>query len=389
MLTFEKFSGINNVLPRERLGNDALTVAKNVDIGLTGELTRRSGFTRLSTDAHTNLFRAEGFTLATVGLNGDLKNLGSGTVLYPSLGHGRIWYAALPDGRVAFSNDLICGITDGLTATGWGVPIPHATGALTEVAGGLHPGDYQWQLTYVRASDGLEGGAAYSGAPVRVASGGVFLSGLPVQAGYKIRVYLSSHDGGAAFYAGETQTGLFTFTGTNDALTLPCRTDHIAPAIPGKCLTFWRGRTLLAEGGVLYASKTNEWEAFDHRRDFKQFDAEITSVVPVDDGIYVGTARELAFLAGVEWDRLQYRRVVDGPVVLGSGVPVRGELIQQGEGAGLGSAMICIADGRMVAGFNGGGLVRLTEGRYVTDATEVFATFRHANGVPQYLAIPR
>ena len=79
----------------------------------------------------------------------------------------------------------------------------------------------------------------------------------------------------------------------------------------------------------------------------------------------------------------------DGAVALGSGVSVRGELIKQGEGAGLGSAMVCIADGRIVAGFNGGGLVRLTEGRYHTDATEVFASFRSINGIPQYVAIPR
>ena len=37
MLTLEKFSGINNVVPQERLDTTDLTVATNVDIGLTGE----------------------------------------------------------------------------------------------------------------------------------------------------------------------------------------------------------------------------------------------------------------------------------------------------------------------------------------------------------------
>lgn len=388
MATFTAFSGINNVLPSERLGPDALTVAKNVNIDLTGQVSRRTGYSRTSTDAHANLFQAKGFLLATKGLNGDLTSLDTDTVLYPSLGHDRVWYVELPDGRVAFSNDLISGITDGVTATGWGIPIPHDLGALMEVSGDLYPGDYQYQLTYVRLADGLEGGPIYSN-PIPVATGGIFLSGLPVRAGYKINVYLTGHNGGDAYFVGSTTNAIFSFTGKNSELTLPCRTDYMTPAPAGKCLAFWRGRALVAEGNVLYASRTNQWELFDPKRDFKQFVDPITTVIPVDDGLYVGTEKELAFLSGATWDQLQYRKVVSGPVALGSGVSVRGELVKQGEGAGLGSAMICIADGRIVAGFNGGGLVRLTEGTYHTDAAEVFASFRMLNGTPQYIAIPR
>lgn len=389
MLTFSSFSGINNVQPSERLGPDALTVARNVDSGLSAELTRRAGYSRTNEAAHANLVQLGGLRLATVGLNGDLTNLDSGTALYPSLSHNRVWYAALPDGRVAFSNALICGITDGSTASAAGVPIPHTVGALTEVAGDLYPGDYQWQITYVRLADGLEGGPAYSGAPVRVDTGGIFLSGLPVSTGYKINVYLTSHNGGKAFLAGSTVNGLFTYTGKNDALTLPCRTEFIEPVPAGRCLAFWRGRLLVADGSVLYASRTNGWESFDRRRDFKQFDAQITAVVPVDDGLYVGTEKELAFLSGTEWDKLIKTTAVPQGVVLGSGVAIDAKLVKQGEGAGLGSAMLCIADGGIVAGFNSGGVIRMTEGRYRTGASEVFAAVRKINGIPQYVAIPR
>lgn len=389
MLTFKNFSGINNVLPAERLANSELTVATNVDIGLTGEVSRRSGYIRIGEDAHTNLFQADGFLLATVGLNGDLKNLTTNAVLYPSLGHDRVWYCALPDGRVAFSNGLICGITNGATSSNWGVPTPPSTGAFTDVAGGLTPGQYRWQITYVRLSDGREGGPAYSWAPVQVSSGGIFLSGLPTLAGHEINVYLTSQDSSEAYFAGSTPGGIFTFVGSNTDLVLPCKTDFHQPAPAGRCLVEWRGRALVAVGNVLYASLPNNHELFNVRRDFKQFVDQITTVVPVDDGVYVGTEKELAFLAGTQFDSLVYRKVVDGAVVLGSGVSVRGELVKQGEGAGLGSAMVCIADDRVVAGFNGGGLVRLTEGRYHTDATEVFATFRMVGGTPQYVAVPR
>ena len=391
MLTFTKFSGINNVLPSHRLGDDALTAALNVNIGLTGDLTRRAGYTELLATCHKNLHQADGFVLATVD-GGDLVSMdsagGNRVTLYPSLGTSRVWYCNLPDGRTTFSNGLIKGITDGKTATTWGVPVPESLGALTPVAGELFPGDYQWQLTYVRLSDGLESGPIYSN-PTPVPDGGILLTGLPVHDDYKINVYLTSHNGEQAFLAGSTTTGAFSYLGKNSALVLPCRTDHLRPAPTGTVTAFWRGRVLIADGPVLWASKTNAWESFDLRRDFKQFSAPITLIQPVDGGVFVGTTQELAFLLGTEFDKLAYTRVLDGPVVLGSGVTVRGDLVQLGQGVGQGTAMICIAARGLVAGFSDGGIARMTEGRYATDVTEVAATFRMVNGAPQYLAVPQ
>lgn len=388
MLTFEKFSGINNVLPAHRLAEDALTTATNADFGLSGEVRRRQGYSETLASCHKNLHQADGFLLATVD-GGDLMALdsagGSRTLLYPSLGAARVWYCNLPDGRTTFSNGLICGITDGQAATTWGVPVPESLGALTPVAGELFPGDYAYQLTHVRLSDGLEGAPHYA-SPVPVPDGGILLTGLPVRAGHKLNIYLTSHNGEQAFLAGSTAGGSFAYLGKNDALVLPCRTDHLQPAPAGTFTAFWRGRVLVAVGPVLYASRTNGWESFDFRRDFKQFSAAITLIQPVEGGVFVGTGKELAFLAGSEFDKLAYSQAISGAVVPGSGVPVPGELVQRGQGTGQGRAMVCIADRCLVAGFSDGGISRLSEGRYATDAAEVVATFRQVNGVPQYLA---
>lgn len=388
MLTFAKFSGINNVLPTEQLSPDPrsgitpLAVALNVDIGLAGEVRRRDGYTVVDPTCHKNLHQAEGFMLATC--NGDLKSVG-GATLYPSLGVDRVWYCNLPDGRTTFSNGLINGVTDGVTATAWGVPTPASLGALTPIAGELFPGDYQYMLTYVRLSDGLEGAPEYSN-PIAVPDGGVFLSGLPTLAGYKINVYLTSHNGDEGYLAGSTTNGMFSFIGKNDALTLPCRTGNLYTAPKGTVTGFWRGRVLVADGETLWASRPHQYELFDVRRDFKQFTKPITLIQPIDDGLYVGTEDMLYFLAGSEFDKLQMAQVLRGRVVLGSGVAVSGELVKLGDGVGQGQAMICIADKGIVAGFNGGQVVKLTEGRYETTATEVWATFRKINGVPQYVA---
>ena len=389
MLTFKNFTGINNVIPTERLEHDPetgtaeLSQAVNVDIGLKGEIRRRAGYTELLDTCHKNLHQSKGYMLATVD-GGDLISMdedgGNRVTLYPSLGVSRVWYCNLPDGRTTFSNGLICGITDGQTMTKWGVPIPASVGAATQVGGGLFAGEYRWQLTHVRLSDGLEGAPAYS-APVQI-EGGIVLTGLPELDGHKLNVYLSN--GEHAYLAGSTTNGAFSFTGENNDLVLPCRTDFMRPAPAGTVSAFFGSRVLVAVGPVLYASRPNGWELFDIKRDFKQFEDDITLIQPVDDGVYVGTETSLAFLAGSEFDKLTYRSVALGRVVLGSGVSIQGEHAGQS-----GSAMICIVDGVICAGFNGGNLVRMTEGRYQAGATEVAAAFRMIDRIPQYIAIPQ
>lgn len=392
MLTFKKFKGINNEEPTERLGTDELSQATNVDVGIDGEVRRRLGYTLATAGCHHNVWQADGFVLATINAEGDLANLDTNTVLHASVSHSpRMWYVNLPDGRTAYSNGLINGIVSSSARTTWGVPTPTSIGAAADTAGSLHPGDYRYQITHVRLTDGREGAPLYS-APITVSLGGISLSGLPILTGHKTNVYLTSHNGSSARLAGSTLTSTFSYTGKNDALVLDCMTDHLSPMPAGKLLAFWRGRALVAVGSVLYASKPFNQELVDLRRDFKQFPDDITLVQPVDGGVFVGTTTELAFLAGNEWDKLSYTRVIAGRVVLGSGVTAPGEFIKRAEVSGMpkfgdGVAMICIADGHIVAGFGDGGVVRMTQGRYRTTLTEVAATFRMRGDIPQYIAI--
>lgn len=388
MLKLERFTGINNVQPTERLKPADLAMAKNVDIGLDREIRRRAGYAQASAVCHKNLWQARGYMLATC--NGDLVRTDgiTQTLLQASIGVARVWYCNLPDGRTAFSNGLVHGITDGTLAgtTGWGVPIPDDLGAPSDLAGQLFPGTYRYSLTYRRQSDGLEGAPAYS-EPFEVSAGGLFLAGLPERAGYDINVYLSSHNGAAFYFAGTALGNSFTYLGKNDALTLPCRTDFLSPMPAGKLCTTWRSRVLVADGPVLLASMPHQPELVDMRRDFKQFSHNITLIQPVDGGIFVGTEAELAFLAGSEFDTLVYGQKLAGRVVLGSGALAQGELIQRGNGLGTGDCMVCIVDGLICTGFADGGVIQATQGRYKASAAEVAATFRVIDGIPQYVAV--
>ena len=393
-MKFAKFQGINNVQPSERLSDKELAQATNVDVGLSGEILRRRGYTTLDATtpvewmherSNCTLVVSNG-ALAAISLDGLTK---TALLTDAGLSGRRMWFVDLPDGRTAFANGLLTGITDGVTVTGWGVPIPTSVGAVTPVAGQLNPGGYQWQVTYVRLSDGLESGAAFSTTPINLPNGGILVTGLPVLAGHRINVYLTGSNGDKAFYAGTTFTAAFSYLGKNDALTLPCHTENLGPAPRGTICASWRGRVLLAEGSVLHASRPHQTELFDLRRDYKQFTAPITLVQPVDDGIWVGTEKELAFLAGTEFDKLVFTPYDTGPVVLGSGAAAPGELLAQGERQGRGAAMICIAGGHITIGFGGGLLEVPSLGRYRTSIAEAVAAFRVHEGTPQYVAVPR
>lgn len=385
MLTFQSFTGINNVLPPERLGESGLIEALNVDIGRTGELRRRGGYVRESADCHKNLWQGQGFKLATIG--GALVAIdaaGRRTVSSALGSASRVWYCNLPDGRTTFSNGHINGATDGRASTGWGAPTPTSAGTPMAVSGGLHEGTYRYLVTHVRLADGLEG-APLDGGEVEIGdAGGLLVTDLPVLSGYGANVYLSSHGGGECFLAGPAAGPAFSYLGANESLVLPCRTLHEAPMPAGRLLAFWHGRALVARGSTLYASQPHRWESHLPARDFKQFPAPITLVQPVEQGIFVGTEQALYFLGGSQFDALVQSLVLVGRVVLGSGCLVPGEQLKRGDSIGSGAAMVCIAAGKLVAGFGDGGTFALEQ--YATDAKEVASTFRHAEGVPQYLA---
>lgn len=409
MLTLERFTGLNNVLPPERLqpnrktGATPLREAMNCDVGLTLELLRREGFTELSDVCHKNVHEADGFLLATSD-GGDLVAIADGAgpedaeVLYPSIGTARMWYRNWPDGRVAFSNGSICGLTAGTaaTTTRWGVPNPASLGAVTPVAGDLFAGDYRIALTHVRLLDGVEGGPIY-GTPFALSAGaGITLTGLPTLAGHKTRVYLSTHNGGVFYRAGETSGSTFAFTGKNEDLQVICETEHCYVAPAGILPAFWRGQAFVAQGSILLASRPTRPELFRLHQDYFKFSGDITMVETVDAGIFVGTTKELAFLRyqGGEGralaDQFSYTQLLAESVVLGSGVRVPGRYLKRGDGsAGEGDCMACIAGGFITAGYQDGAAAVLQPDFKIT-ASEVSATWRKRTGeIPQYIAIPQ
>lgn len=388
MLTFKKFTGINNVVPAEHLKDTELVAASNIDISDEGKLLRRQGYTLAIAECHRNLWEGPGFKLAT-NLHGALVAIvgTTETDVFPAIGHDRVWYCRLPDGRVVFSNGLIDGVTAGGAATDLCVPVPEQSGEAMSIPGALNPGTYQWCITHVRDADRLEGGTTFGGV-FDVTEGGILLAGLPVLEGYSTNVYLTSANGDAFYLAGNTMGPSFSFSAKNDTLVLPCYNQFMTAMPVGILHCFWRGRLLAAVGNALVASRVDQWHLHDPAKDVKRFSAPITLIQPVDDGVYVGTEQELVFLSGTTFDALAFVSSIAGRVVLGSGVSVPAEKI--GSDQRKGRAMMCIAGREICAGFASGSVDAITAGRYESaeSITEVFAAFREVRGIPQYLATP-
>lgn len=103
MLTFSGFSGINNQVPEHRLGKTDLLQAVNVDIGNTGEVMRRAGYTLQAQGCYSHLHQASGYLLAVCdGQLVALHDSGARLVIHPALGAARVWYCDLPDGRCTY-----------------------------------------------------------------------------------------------------------------------------------------------------------------------------------------------------------------------------------------------------------------------------------------------
>ena len=91
-------------------------------------------------------------------------------------------------------------------------------------------------------------------------------------------------------------------------------------------LTYYNGRIYLATGNMVWATEYFLYNFVDKTKGFFQFEGEVTMLMAVMDGIYVGTTEGLWFLAGGSFAEMKRLRVMDSPVIPGSAVLIPAEL---------------------------------------------------------------
>ena len=163
-----------------------------------------------------------------------------------------------------------------------------------------------------------------------------------------------------------------------------------APPLAGY-LTYWNGRIYLAQGNTLWATELYLYDVVDKTRNFFQFEAPITMVGAVGDGVYVGTAEGCWFMSGASIKELKRTRVFDSPVIPGSMVYMPAEManppqVDLGADQPVSLAILFMTVNGYCAGQNSGQCYNLTESKIIfPEAASASALYRTQDGMHQYI----
>ena len=190
-----------------------------------------------------------------------------------------------------------------------------------------------------------------------------------------------------------SSTDLWLSPVVNPTATLPAIAGRLLKAPPNAgVLCYYNGRIYLADGPVLWATELFAYNFVDATAGHKMFEADVTMIGAVGDGVYVGTDEGLWFLDGPNYAQMKRRSVMDSPVIRGSMVTIPAELgnppqVPPGSDTPMAVAlMFMTATGACVAS-NSGQAINMTESKFFFPAAQsASAMYRRQDGRNQYVA---
>ena len=179
----------------------------------------------------------------------------------------------------------------------------------------------------------------------------------------------------------------------NPTETLPPVAGRLLKQPPhATCMTYYNGRLYLGQGPTLWATELYLYNFVDATSGYKLFEADLTMIGAVTDGVYVGTKEGLWFLTGPTFAEMKRTQVMDTGVIPGSMVDIPGELGNPPQVPLTAttpievSIMFMTAKGVCIA-FDGGRTINITEPKYIVpDSVSAAALYRRQDGVNQYIA---
>jgi hypothetical protein len=179
----------------------------------------------------------------------------------------------------------------------------------------------------------------------------------------------------------------------NPTETLPPIAGRLLKQPPqATCMAYFNGRLYLGQGQTMWATELYLYNYVDATSGYKLFEADITMIGAVTDGIYVGTKGGLWFLSGPTFAEMKRTGITDSGVIPGSLVHVPGELVNPPQVPVVSTAPIVTSIMFMTTrgvciGFDSGRTINMTEGNYIfPDAVGAAALYRRQDGMNQYIA---
>lgn len=286
------FLGENNRLKRHALqmpeSGAYLAATTNVDIDVTGRISRANGATLVSamttgrslfSDGVRTLY-ADGTELRRITSFSPFAASVVGTVAAAPIAY------AESNGEVFYSDNLVlrC-LSASNTVRAVGVPVPVSLSAAA-IAGSLQGASYQVTISYYY---GAEQGGAYPSVSIELATtGGIRLALPPAPAGVTaVAAYVSGPNGEAPLFYGSYSPS----TATVDITTAPtgraCLTQLKGPMPAGEHLAIVLGRLFSASGNALYYSDPYNYGLTTPAKNYLQFPEAITNLASCKNGIYV------------------------------------------------------------------------------------------------------
>lgn len=344
---FRKFVGLKNVVDRERLGPDELEIAINVDLDDVGELHRRRGRRLVAAGNWSGLIESNEGRIYGI-LNGSLVRV------YPNF-----TTAILKGGFEQFLPLPLAFVQVG----------PLLYFSCREQAGIIDTRDdtvSPWQgpsLGPTPIADPLDPHAPP-------------LPALPA---------------GTWWYSPVV----------NPQTTLPPIAGKILGPPPpnAEFLAYFNGRIFLGEGKNVWHTELFNYRYVNKTRNLFQFEADITMLGSVTDGLYVGTTEGLWFMSlatrveGHPAGAFKRVRVMDSGVLPGSMVYIPGELanpaqVGLNEDTPLKVSLMFMTQAGYCAGQDGGQAVNFSEDKFIFPAADrAAAMYRNQAGTHQYVAV--
>lgn len=239
------------------------------------------------------------------------------------------------------------------------------------------------------------------------------MSFLPLQSGFANarvcyvqvgdNIYFSGGDSGLAGVIDQTVRTVSPWQGDppSEFLSPVVNPSAVLPAIRGRslgpppsatALAYFNGRIYLAHKRWLWATELFLYNYVEKVTNFLPFEADITMVGAVGDGLYVGTREGLWFLSG-NFKEMKRVRVMDTPVIPGSMVEIPGEVgnppqvgLEQSTPTQV--SIMFMTEAGYCTGRDSGEVYNETENKFIFPAaTSASAVYRFQDGVHSYLTV--
>lgn len=344
-ISFQKFVGLRNTVERERLGPDELEIAINVDLDDVGELHRRQGIQLVASGNWANIFTS---------LENQVYGVNNGNLVrvYPN-----------------FKTKVMQGGFDPA------VPIAYEQFA---------SGKIYWSC---RTQNGIIDTTNDTNSPWLGPSLGPN--------------YIPDLLDPNAARVPALPAGTWWLSPIVDpvATLAPIKGRILGPPPFASFLTYYNGRIYMGIGKTVWHTELYLYNYVNKTKNFFSFEADITMIGTVTDGIYVGTTEGLYFLApaprieGHPAGAMKRLRVLDSGVIPGSMVYLPGELgnppqvgIDQDTPIKI-SILFMTTKGYCVAQ-DGGVATNFSESKFVFPAAATAsAMYRTQQGYHQYVAV--